>query len=193
MNVVYNYILSKCRRWALQQAVDVAKERFAARYSGAPSGGIGNINIIGSRTFTQEVSDALHHLKLYPFGHALVHRYIRAVIERESQMVNSQLIGVVCQSTNEAGRIPVPANRFAAYLVRAALSTRFATGFQLPNSPRSELIRLKWELRAMKLLNCHPWYVRDQRADMERIRSSSQIGHSLTRLQKTIKFGFGQS
>lgn len=188
MNGVCHYIVDRCRRWALQQAVDVAKEQFAAQYSDAPSVRVGNINIVGSRIFVQEVSDALHCLKMYPFGHALVHRYIRAMIECEREMLNGQLIGVVYQTTNEAGRIPVPSNRFAAYLVRAALSTRFSRGFLLPNNPRSELVRLVRELRAMKLLNCHPWYLRDQQIDIDRIRTSTQVRHGLMRLRKVITF-----
>ena len=160
-----------CSRWSLNQAIKVAEEHFELERSSQVARKIGRIEVFGGAAFADEVQAALQQLEANdPFGYRFVQRYLRAIVESERPPKSGRFIGVVYQDSNQAGRLPWAASRFAAFLVRHALTTRMITGFGLRSSPRGDLIRLRCELRAMHRLNCHPTYLQDQLHQIARIR-----------------------
>lgn len=162
--------------WSLQQTVKVAEGHFAKQRNGLNKRLAGNVMIFGQEDFSDEVNSAILQLAAsYPFGYHIVQRYVRAVVQSAKPPKSGLFIGVVYQPSTAAGRLPWPANRFAAILVWMALTTRFIRGFRLPSSPRSELIRLRSELRAMHCLNCHPRYFPHQLQQMARARSRQRF------------------
>jgi hypothetical protein len=88
----------------------------------------------------------------------LVQRYIRAIVQSNTKPEKAGGSGIVYRKVNAEGRLGVAPNRFAAALVREAIALRKFTGFYIWRSPRSELLSLKQELRAMELLHCDRKY-----------------------------------
>jgi hypothetical protein len=156
-------VIRLCFRWSFKQAIKVAEGHFELERSCQLARTIGRIQVYGGEVFADEVQAALQQLQLGdPFGYSLVQRYLRAVVESKRPPKSGHFIGVVYQNSNTAGRLPWDASRFAAFLVRHAVRARMITGFGLPGSRRGDLIKLRRELRAMRLLNCHPRYFQDQ-------------------------------
>lgn len=175
-----------CSKWSLRQAIKVAEEQFESERPNQMPVTVGTIQIFGRDLFAEEAQRSLEQLMLYPFGYRLVQRYVRAIVESKKPPKSGVFVGVVYQKSNDAGRIPWAASRFAALLVRRALTTRFCVGFELPSSSRSELIRLQRELRTMEILNCHPRYFPHQRQQIERVRVRSGYWSRLARLGRIL-------
>ena len=164
-------VIRFCSRWSLNQAIRVAEEHFDSERPSQVARTIGRIQVFGGDVFADEVEASLQQLEIGdPFGHRLVQRYLRAIVDSARPPKSGRFIGVVYQNSTNANRLPWATSRFAAFLVRRALTTRMITGFGLPSSPRCDLIRLRRELRAMYRLNCHPSYFDDQLQQIARLR-----------------------
>lgn len=160
-----------CWRWSLRKADEMAQAHYIRETHGVESRVVEGVRIFGGELFADEVGESLRQLqKQDVYGYRLVRRYIRAIVESISPPQSGRFIGVVYQKTNDAHRLPWSVSRFAALLVRRALTTRLIAGFGLPNSARSELLRLRRELRTLELLNCHPRYVREQLDQIKKVK-----------------------
>lgn len=67
-------------------------------------------------------------------------------------------MGVRYERTTPDGGLPVEPNRYAALLVRIAVSQRRAVHFLVPRAPKSDLLELRKDIHAMTLLNCDKRY-----------------------------------
>jgi len=122
---------------------------------------VGNVRIYGNQPFIESAVKALWHLKdVYPYGYSLVQRYVRGIVQGDSQRGKGIFLGVVYRQWRRKRELPVPPNRVAAQLVRQAVKMRKVLGFSIWRSPRSELGSLERELKAMELLECDPKYFR---------------------------------
>jgi hypothetical protein len=136
-----------------------AEGKYAVERAKFPESRIGNVLVHGSAPFVSEVTDALAQLqRSYPYGHSLVQRYMRGIIESETRRQIGWPIRVVFQRSTPEGRLPFPPNRFAANLVRHAVVWRKQHGFGLTRSHKSKLQSLNRELHAMRLLECDQRY-----------------------------------
>src|ERR1700675_2132025 len=149
----------KITRWLNRAAAGRADANYDRERCQLPEQRIEKIRVHGSPIFTAQVTEALACLKQdYPYGHSLVQRYLRAVVESKTDPSVGETDGVVyCESDAERG-VRVPPNRFAAALVRRAVATRKRLGFQIWRSPASALKSLERELHAMRLLQCESKY-----------------------------------
>jgi hypothetical protein len=128
-----------------------------------PSHLVGRVRICGNELFLQGVTEALLTLRTnYSFGHSLVQRYIRAIIQSDADPDYGVSIGVVYHDPGPDGLLRLSPNCFAAFLVRRAAATRKLLGFQIWHSRRSALASLNRELEAMRRLNCEGRYFHQQ-------------------------------
>ena len=122
-----------------------------------PTHAVGSVEIYGDAIFVGNIAQALSKLhKVYPYGYSLVQRYVRGVVQGESQRGKGIFLGVVYREWRRRNELPLPPERVAAQLVRHAVKMRKVLGFSIWRSPRSELANLHQELKAMKLLGCDP-------------------------------------
>jgi hypothetical protein len=154
---------AKLRRRFLDRVVSGPVAHTRKRYDKArrlcPHQRIGNVAVHGEAAFTQDVAKALTVLaEGYPYGYSLVQRYIYA-IEPEGfagggETFSSAALGSFgarAEKTTSAGKLAVPAERYAAFLVRIAAQCKRARLYA-PRSKRADLLGQKREERAMKLL-----------------------------------------
>jgi hypothetical protein len=136
-----------------------AEDAYSAECAKLPEDRVGNVRLHGSETFLTDVTDALTQLQhSYPYGYSLVQRYIRGIVGSDTHRRTGHPIQVVFQPATAEGRLPIPANRFAANLVRHAVVYRKQIGFGLTRSRKSQLQSLNRELHAMRLLQCDQRY-----------------------------------
>ena len=146
-------------RWIVSGSAIAAEKNYDRERALLPEHRVDRIRVYGDPPFVTDIVEALSQLRhAYPFGHSLVQRYIRAIVQSSTKPEKSGGIGVVYRKANAEGRLGVDPNRFAAALVREAIALRKFTGFYMWRSPRSELLSLKRELRAMELLHCERKY-----------------------------------
>jgi hypothetical protein len=146
-------------RFVLRGSASAAEKHYARERSLLPEQRFERILICGQPDFIADAIEALSHLKhAYPYGYGLVQRYIRAIVQSHTRPGKAGGSGVVYRKSTAEGRLGVAPNRFAAALVHEAVGVRKLVGFNVWRSPRSELISLKRELRAMQLLGCDPKY-----------------------------------
>src|SRR5712691_585236 len=82
---------------------------------------VGNVNIVGSNLFRDEVSDALRELEdNYPFGYRLVQRYLRAVVALDRKIGFGFVIGICFEQVTSTGGLRWRPSRFAGVLLRDA-------------------------------------------------------------------------
>jgi hypothetical protein len=174
-----------CWRWSLRKAVGVAQDHFKRETRGLESRFTEGVHIFGGESFAAEVGESLKRLQAQDvYGYRLVRRYVYAIVESMTPPPSGRFIGVVYQKTNDARRLPWSVSRFAALLVRRALTVRLIIGFGLPSSSRSELLRLRRELRTMELLNCHPSSVREQLAQIEKAETRCSSTRAAQRMNR---------
>ncbi len=119
--------------------------------------------IYGGPSFIEDVMTALSLLQdAYPHGYSLVQRYIRAIVQSDTDPEKGVPIGVVYSGASEKDRIKAPQNWFAAALVRRAVATRKLIAFNVWRSPRSAVKTLTKELHAMRLLGVEQKYLQQQ-------------------------------
>jgi hypothetical protein len=124
---------------------------------------VGRVRICGQDAFISGVKQALLTLQtLYPFGHSMVQRYIRAIIQSHADPDYGVSIGVVYHDPTPEGVLRLSEHCFAAFLVRRAEATRKLLGFQIWRSRRSALGSLNRELEAMRRLKCEGRYFHQQ-------------------------------
>jgi hypothetical protein len=117
------------------------------------------IAIYGDTPFIEDVIEAFCRLKAsYPYGFRLVQRYIRGIIQSDTEQRIGSPIRIIYVKCTVAGRLTIPPSRFAAYLVRRAFVFRKLLGFAIWRSTRSEITSLNRELHAMRLLQCDSKY-----------------------------------
>jgi hypothetical protein len=136
-----------------------AEDAYTAECAKLPERRVGNVHVHGSEPFLNDVADALTQLqRSYPYGYALVQRYIRGIIGSDTHRRTGYPIQVIFQPATSEGRLPVPPNRFAANLVRYAVVYRKQIGFGLTRCRKSQVQSLNRELHAMRLLQCDQRY-----------------------------------
>lgn len=129
---------------------------------------VGDISIVGSNSFRDQVTESIHLLKhKYPFGHSLLLRYIGAIAAFSRRIDYGVVEGVCFEVPTAKGNLAWHPNRFAALLVRSAILARLAKhGLCVFRNPRVQSVAWQAELRCMKILGCHQDYVRQQNAYM---------------------------
>lgn len=146
-------------KFVLRGSASAAEKHYPRERSSFPEERFDRILIYGQPDFAADVIQALSQLKYaYPYGYALVERYVRAIVQSPIRPRKAGGSGVVYRKATAEGRLSVAPNRFAAALVHEAVALRKLAGFKIWRSARSELISLKRELRAMQLLGCDPKY-----------------------------------
>jgi hypothetical protein len=134
-------------------------QKYAYAQADKPHLQAGNIKIYGGPSFVGDVADALLQLEqTFPFGYSMVQRYIHAIEETTTNDKPFFGIGVRYEKRTPDGRLAVEPNRYAALLVRIAVSQRRGVHFFVPRSPRSDLLGLRKDLQAMRLLGCDKRY-----------------------------------
>lgn len=178
-----------CRRWALDRAIEVAQEKFDATIAGRPSQIIGAVRVFGGNVFVEEVEMAMRLLQDKPFALSLVRRYIKAIVETKAPtaQLGGLLIGVGYLRSTDSGRLPMPANGFAARLVRWAVSVRMYVGFGLSTTRHRELFRNELELDLMKHLNCHPTYIQEQLDEITKLHKRSFLKHKIDKYLNLLR------
>jgi hypothetical protein len=166
-------------RWIARSLITagvVATERhFGRARKTFPEHVLGNVRIYGNQPFVDSAVKALSQLnQLYPYGYSLVQRYVRGIVEGDSQRGKGIFLGVIYRQWRRKHELPLPPNRVAAQLVRQAIKMRKVSGFSIWRSPRSELGNLYRELKAMTLLGCDPKYFHD-------------LQNQITKYQKRLK------
>jgi hypothetical protein len=105
---------------------------------------------MGTQPFVEDVTKALSVLaEGYPYGYSLVQRYVHA-IEPEGFSEGGETFspaalgsfGALAEKTTSQGRLPVPAERYAAFLVRIAANHKCAR-LHAPRSQRADLLAKK--------------------------------------------------
>lgn len=140
-------------------AAVVAEGQYERERAKFPEFRVGSIRVHGPSAFVADVSDGLAQLEhSYPYGYSLVQRYVRGIIDTDIRRRNGEPIRVVFVRSTQEGRLPFPANRFAANLVRYAVVWRKQFGFGLFRSRKSQLQSINRELHAMRLLECDQRY-----------------------------------
>ena len=123
---------------------------------------LGNVRIYGNQPFVDSSVRALSQLNdVYPYGYSLVQRYVRGIVQGDSQRGKGIFLGVIYRQWRRKHELPFPPNRLAAQLVRQAVKMRKVSGFSIWRSPRSDLGNLYRELKAMRLLGCDSKYFDD--------------------------------
>jgi hypothetical protein len=152
--------LRKCfLKFVLRGSASAAEKNYARERSRFPEQNFERILIYGQPHFVADIIKALSQLKhAYPYGYALVERYIRAIVQSSTRPGKAGGSGVVYRKSTGEGKLGIAPSRFAAALVHEAVAVRKLIGFNIWRSPRSELISLNRELRAMRLLDCDPRY-----------------------------------
>ncbi len=153
-------------RWIAKSLISAGAAATERHYGRArktlPEHVVGNVRIYGKQPFVESAVKALSHLKdVYPYGYSLVQRYVRGIVEGDSQRGKGIFLGVVYRQWRRKRHLPIPPNRVAAQLVRQAVKMRKVMGFSIWRTPRSELGSLQRELKAMQLLGCDPKYFSD--------------------------------
>ncbi len=152
-------------RRSVRAIVTREMEHFTKVCTSKESHRVGELLVCGNEEFRTDVEAALSRLEQsYPYGHRLVQRYVRGVVASSDARKDAAVIGVCYQPTTSNGRLPWPSNRFAAVLFRHAVLARQLGRHALPRSRKRTLSTLRWELKAMERLNCHPSEVRPQLA-----------------------------
>jgi hypothetical protein len=140
-----------------------ADKNYDIERSRLPEDRVGRLPIYGDPPFVRDVKYALSQLQTaYPYGYSLVQRYIRGIVQSDTNPSRGTANAVVYRQTGSDGSLGVPPNWFAAALVRRAVAMRKLHNFQIWRSPRSALGSLNRELRAMRLLGCDPKYFHRQ-------------------------------
>ena len=160
-------ITARCRRWFVRSFQRAAAQRAEVVYNrervGLREARVGRVMIYGALCFIEDVVTALSLLEgAYPHGYSIVQRYIRAIVQSDTDPENGVPIGVVYSRTGENDRIKAPQNWFAAVLVRRAVATRKLIAFNVWRSPRSAVNTLTKELHAMRLLGVEQKYLQQQ-------------------------------
>jgi len=120
------------------------------------------IAIYGSPSFVQFVAAALQELKIaYGYGYRLVQRYLQAIVENDRDL-EGVLHGVRYDKETAEGTPPLSTKRYAALLVREAITQRLVSKLRDSKTPRTLLFVLKKELDAMQLLQCESKYFHPQ-------------------------------
>lgn len=133
---------------------------------------IGDMSVLGSNTFRDEVTASIILLKdKYPFGYSLMQRYISAIVSFPRRIDFGIVSGLCFEVPRANSSLAWHPNRFAALLVRRAILARLSKqGFCVFRNRRVQSVAWKAELRCMKMLDCHPDYIKQQE-DYIRLRS----------------------
>lgn len=132
---------------------------------------VGSINIVGPNRFRDEVSESLRILEShYPYGYALVQRYLRGVAALDVALDFGWVIGVRFEPVARYGRLlRWPPDRFAGVLLRTAIYTRLTKGYGICvwRNPKAQLPALKQELRLLRMIGCDAQYIVQQEEFVE--------------------------
>ena len=154
---------ARFRRRFLDRIVNGPIAQFRKQYGEArrrfPHERIGNLTVYGNAPFVADVAKTLSILaEGYPYGYSLVQRYICAIepegFAGDSEKFSSTALsgfGARAEKTTSEGRLPVPAERYAAFLIRIAADHKRARLYA-PKSQRADSLAQKREARAMKIL-----------------------------------------
>jgi hypothetical protein len=125
---------------------------------------VDDISIVGSNRFRDQVTESINHLRRhYAFGYSLVQRYIRGIVALPKPIDFGFVDGLYFEIPQSNGGLPWSPDRFAALLVRDAIFARESKyDLWVFRNARVQLVAWKAELRCMKLLGCHPDYVKQQ-------------------------------
>lgn len=147
----------------MKAAAEGAEKNYDLERARLPKDRIERVEIYGQPSFIAEVKDGLHQLaKAYPYGYSLVQRYVRGIVQSTTHHDRGTSNGVIYYEANAENKLGLPANCFAAALVRRAVAIRKLLGYQIWRSPRSALGSLNKELEAMRILQCKGDYVHQQ-------------------------------
>jgi hypothetical protein len=122
------------------------------------------IRVYGRPSFVEFATEALRQLQLgYTHGYRLVQRYLEAIVENDRDL-EGVLQGVRYDKETAAGTPPLTTKRYAALLVREAVTQRLISNPSLSDTKnrRTLLFVLKKELDAMRVLGCESKYFHPQ-------------------------------
>jgi len=132
---------------------------------------VGSVNVVGPNRFRDEVSESLRILERnYPFGYALVQRYLRAVVGLNVRLDFGWVIGVRFEPIARSGTVlRWSPDRFAGVLLRTAIYTRLTKGYGICvwRNPKAQLPGLKRELRLLRMIGCENRYIVQQEEFIE--------------------------
>jgi hypothetical protein len=122
----------------------------------------GQIEIYRQQSFVDFVSEALQRLRSNcPYAYRLVERYVRAIVENHSDL-EGILNGVRYDKQMPSGTPPLSTKRYAALLVRDAITQRFVSNLRDTKNVRTLLFAMKKELDVMRCLQCESQYFHPQ-------------------------------
>ena len=129
---------------------------------------VNDISIVGSNHFRDEVTESIHLLKnKYPFGYSLLQRYISSIVAFSRPIDYGVVDGLCFEVPRANGSLAWHPNRFAALLIRKAILARLSKrDLCVFRNPQVQSVAWKAELRCMKILGCHPDYVKQQKEYM---------------------------
>ncbi len=154
---------ARLRRRFLDRVVNgpvaTTRKRYDEARKYAPHQRVGNITIYGAPDFIADVAKALTVLSGgYSYGYSLVQRYIYAIepdgFAQGGETFSAAALsgfGARAEKTTNEGKLPVPAERYAAFLVRIAAHHKRARLYA-PKSQRADSLAQEREAHAMKIL-----------------------------------------
>jgi hypothetical protein len=171
----------KLAKWATKYLMSLtaraAEKNYDEERSRLPERRVGRVRVYGADTFAKSVEEALELLqRAYPYGYSLVQRYIRGIVQSDTDPGRGTSNAVIYRKTTADGSLGVPANWFAAALVRRAIALRKLHGFQIWRSIRSAHGSLNRELHAMRLLECDSKYFHRQTNQILRLERRLRNG-----------------
>src|ERR1051326_482420 len=107
-----------------------AKRKYKKERRNLPENEIGSVSIYAREPLAQDLTNAVLQLRdHFPYGYALVQRYVCGIVQSDLNPALGGVIGVLYEKANAEGGLTISAKRYAAYLVRLAIGVRLSSGF----------------------------------------------------------------